>query len=346
MSRVRAASRRAAAWLLLYIFGLSITTLLVGLWGRAVSGDEEALQAGVRAAVETELVSDRMEDWLTQAVGAESSLSDTRVADRLERIGSSAVVGAAIDTLVVAMVDAAVAEPGTATTVDVGSALAPVGVAVAEELGAAGLPVSAESVTEALAGLEPIVLASERGIITGAAATARGLLTSVAVVATLAAMLSGGLSIALAGDRVAMARTLFSRVAVGTVTFAVFARIGAWALDPERGRSPIAAGGSVLLRSNTALLIVIAVAAAAATAGLGAYAVRRRRLEAAASPPVQSGGDPRSATTAGEPDRLAAAGAHAGLLRGPQPRPGRRRTRPDPHLLPQPRRRRRVGPPA
>lgn len=278
--RVRATSRRAAAWLLLYVFGLSITTLLVGLWGRAVSGDEETLRAGVRAAVETELVADRMEDWLAQAVGAESSLADTRVADRLERIGSSAAVEAAIDTLVVAIVDAAVAEPGSATTVDVGSALAPVGVAVAEELNAAGLPVSAESVTEAMIGLEPIVLASEQGAITGAAATARGVLTSVAVIATLAAMLSGGLSIALAGDRIAMARTLISRVAVGAVSFVVFAQIGAWALDPERGRSPIAAGGSVLLRSNSALLIGIAVAAAAATAGLGAYAVRRRRFEA------------------------------------------------------------------
>lgn len=277
--RVRGTSRRAAAWLLLYVFGLSITTLLVGLWGRAVTGNEETLRAGVRAAVETELVADRMEDWLAQAVGAESSLADTRVADRLEQISTSDAVEAAIDTLVVAIVDAAVAEPGTATTVDVGSALAPVGVAVAEELGAAGLPVSAEVVTEAMAGLEPIVLASERGTITGAAATARGLLTSVAVVATLVAMISGGLSIALAGDRIAMARTLVSRVAVGSITFVVFARIGAWALDPERGRSPIAAGGSVLLRSNSALLIAIAVAAAAATAGLGAYAVGRRRFD-------------------------------------------------------------------
>jgi|GEM_PF-2536633 len=169
---------------------------------------------------------------------------------------------------------------------------------MAEQLAEAGLDVPADSVTEALAELEPIVIAAQRGTIAGAAATARGVLTTVAVVATLVALASGGLAIVLADDRIAMARTLVLRVAVGAVTFVIVARIGAWALDPERGRSSIAAGGSVLLRSNSALLVAIAVAGAVAGAGLGAYRVRRRRTEPPPQP-VEASDDDHAAGSAG-----------------------------------------------
>ncbi|CAN5344271.1 hypothetical protein BH24ACT7_BH24ACT7_00700 [soil metagenome] len=295
-------TRRFVSWLLLYVFGLSVTTLLVGVWGRAVSGDEAALRAGVRAAVEAELVADRVEDWLVEAIGAGSSVAGTPVADTLQRLGSSPEMGSAVDTLVTAIVDGAVAEPGTVAAVDVGSALAPVGRVMAEQLAEAGLDVPADSVTEALAELEPIVIAAQRGTIAGAAATARGVLTTVAVVASLVALASGGLAIALADDRIAMARTLVLRVAVGAVTFVIVARIGAWALDPERGRSPIAAGGSVLLRSNSALLVAIAVAGAVAGAGLGAYRVRRRTTEPPPQP-VQASEDDHAAGHAAPRDR-------------------------------------------
>ena len=114
---------------------------------------------------------------------------------------------------------------------------------------------------------------------------ARGALTVAALAATLIAIASGGLAVLLADDRIAQARTLVFRVAIGAMTFVLFARIGAWALDPAAGRSPVAAGGAALLRSQTGLMVAIMAAGALAGTGLGVYAVRRRRIAAAQSDP-------------------------------------------------------------
>ena len=266
-------TRRVAAWLLLYAFGLSLTTLLVGVWGRAVSGDEEALATGVRAAVATELVAERVETWLAEAAGG---IPEIEAAATLERVVATPEVAVAVDVLVEAIVEGAVAEPGRSATVDVAAALAPVGRVMAEELSGAGVEVAAEDVTAALSGLEPIVLDASAQV-AGVATTARGVLTVAALAATGVAAVTGGLSVYLADDRIRMARTLLLRVAVAAMTFVLFARIGAWALDPGGGRSPVAAGGAALLRSHTGILMAIMAAGALAGSGLGVFAVRRRR---------------------------------------------------------------------
>ncbi len=267
------AARRFASWLLLYVFGLSVTTLLVGVWGQAVSGDEEALAAGVRAAVATEFVAERMEAWLAEAAGG---VPEVEAAATLQRVAATPEMAAAVDVLVEAIVDGAVAEPGRSATVDVAAALAPVGRVMAEELSRAGIEASPEEVTAALSGLEPIVLDASAQI-AGVATMARGVLTVAALAATGVAAAAGGLSVFLSDDRVRMARSLLFRLAVAAMTFILFARIGAWALDPGGGRSPVAAGGAALLRSHTGILMAIMAAGALAGSGLGVYAVRRRR---------------------------------------------------------------------
>ena len=261
------------SWLLLYVFGLSVTTLLVGVWGRAVAGDDEALGAGIRAAVAAELVADRMEAWLSETA---ASVPDVEPAATLQRVATAPEVTAAVDVLVEAIVDGAVADPGDNTSVDVGAALAPVGRVMAEQLSRAGVEAAPEEVAAALSGLEPIVLAASSSV-AGAASSARGVLSVAAVVSTVVAVVTGGVSVLLADDRITMARTLLFRLAIGAMTFVLFARIGAWALDPAGGRSPVAAGGAALLRSNTGILMAIMAAGALAGSGLGVFAVRRRR---------------------------------------------------------------------
>jgi hypothetical protein len=266
-------ARRFATWLLLYAFGLSVSTLLVGVWGQAVSGDEEALATGVRAAVATELVAERMETWLA---GAADGVPEAETGAILQRVAATPEVASAVDVLVEAIVDGAVAEPRRAATVDVAAALAPVGRVLAEELAASGVAVSPEETTAALSGLEPIVLDASTQV-AGVARTARGVLTVAALAATGVAAVTGGLSVFLSDDRIRMARTLLFRLAVGAMTFVLFARIGAWALDPGGGRSPVAAGGAALLRSHTGILLAIMATGALAGSGLGVYAARRRR---------------------------------------------------------------------
>jgi hypothetical protein len=268
-----AIARRFATWLLLYAFGLSVSTLLLGVWGQAVSGDEGALATGVRAAVGTELVAERMETWLTEAA---EGMPEAEAGAILQRVATTPEVATAVDVFVEAIVDGAVAEPRRAGTVDVAAALAPVGRVLAEELAASGVAVSSEETTAALSGLEPIVLDVSTQV-AGVATTARGVLTVAALAATGVAAVTGGLSVFLSDDRIRMARTLLFRLAVAAMTFVLFARIGAWALDPGGGRSPVAAGGAALLRSHTGILLAIMATGALAGSGLGVYAARRRR---------------------------------------------------------------------
>ena len=73
-----------------------------------------------------------------------------------------------------------------------------------------------------------------------------------------------------------MLRTLSMRVLLSALSFAVLFRLGAWALDPNGGRSPVATGGSIVLESNGHVFIIIA-AVAAVVGGIGAWVAWRRR---------------------------------------------------------------------
>lgn len=271
-------SRRTARWVVLWVFGLATTTLLIGLWGRAVSADEDALRASLRAAVHSEAVAAQMYEWLVETLAIGSGTDEAQLASVLEDVGRAQATEAAIETVIDRTVAAALAPPGTASTIDLGTTLQPVGTEMAERLSSAGVAVEPALVTATLEQLEPVVVAANYGAGIGAAvSTARSVLTTVAVVASLVLISSGTAAILIADDRLVMTRTLVSRIAVSAFTFAVVTRIASWALDPDGGRSPIAAGGAVLLRSNSGLLIAIAAAGVLMGTALGIVIMRRRK---------------------------------------------------------------------
>ena len=109
------------------------------------------------------------------AGGGGGGIPEIEAAATLERVVATPEVAVAVDVLVEAIVEGAVAEPGRSATVDVAAALAPVGRVMAEELSGAGVEVAAEDVTAALSGLEPIVLDASAQV-AGVATTARGVL--------------------------------------------------------------------------------------------------------------------------------------------------------------------------
>ena len=93
-------------------------------------------------------------------------------------------------------------------------------------------------------------------------------------------LLSGVAAVALAEERARQVRGLAVRVGVSAATFAVLLRLGAWALDPGGGRSPLAAGGAVILSSSGHVLVIAALIAG----GIAVFATigvnRRRRAPA------------------------------------------------------------------
>ena len=54
----------------LWLFGIATSIVLIGLWGRSVAGDQATLEASTRAVLESEIVNDRVTDWLGDAISA------------------------------------------------------------------------------------------------------------------------------------------------------------------------------------------------------------------------------------------------------------------------------------
>jgi len=262
--------------MVMWIFGLATTTLLIGMWGRTVSTDQATLERGTQAVVEAEVIANRVEDWVAQGIASSTDGEQAAVAAALADIGETPQAHAAIAAIAEQAVSAALAEPGEQVEIDVREALAPLSPVIGERLRASGVPAPQEQVDAVIAGVPDLVLGS--GVaeqIGGVATRATAFLTRVVLIAGLVLMLSGIAAYFLSEDRLKMLRTLAIRIAISALTFAVVLRVGAWALDPNGGRSPVASGGAVLLRSNGWLLPVLA-AVHLGVAMIITTAVRRR----------------------------------------------------------------------
>mgnify|MGYP001824156813 CR=1 FL=1 len=145
----------------------------------------------------------------------------------------------------------------------------------------------AGTVRAAAQAIPGIVLPSDDQMtVGGTAREVRGLLSKVVVVGLGGMLVFGAAAIALSDDRVRQLRTLVIRIGVSAITFAIVIRIGAWAVDPSGGRSPIAAGGAVLLRSNGHILAAVAASAAAVAAGISMILLRRRHPRSTTANPI------------------------------------------------------------
>lgn len=276
--RLRGGALAVALWL----FSLSTTVLLVGMWGRAVASDGEAIAAGARAVLESDVVAGRLTEWIADGISRTGrDLPDGAVADTASAVWDRPETQTVIADGVSRIVSAALAPPGDSVSIEISEVLRPLTPVVVEELALRGIAADAAIIDSALQGLPTVVLDTEAELgVVSAVSTARAVLTRVVAVALLGMALGGAFAVGLADDRMRQLRGLAIRVVVSAMTFALLLRISAWALDPGRGRSPLAAGGSALLSSS--LHVLVMTAAIAAGVGFFATVEARRRRRAAA----------------------------------------------------------------
>lgn len=267
--------RRVTLAVALWVFAISTTVLLVGIWGRSVTGDEATLQAGAEAVLETEVVTDRVGEWLAEGLAAADGVEAAGVSAAVEAVDQMPAAQRAVDDIVDQVVTAALAPPGSSPSIDVAAALGPVVPDLLRELEANGVATSTTEVEAALEVVDTLTLPVEPSSDSGGVAReAQAVLTKVIVVGLLGMLVGGIVAIAVSDDRWGRMRSLASRVAVSAFTFAILLQIGRWATDPQGGRSPLAAGGGVLMGSNWQVLLVVA-AGGVAVAFAAGVAVRR-----------------------------------------------------------------------
>ena len=273
-------SLRARAFTLavvLWAFGLATTTLLVGVWGRSVANDTATLSSSALAVVDPDAVSDQIAEWVLAEALSVPGVPETAAETVVRGVAMSAPARIAIESVVTDIVEAAAAPAGSETTIDVAAAIEPLRPAVVEALDASGVPASPADVDGFLRQLEGLVLTSaERTASSGAISTARAALTTVMLAGAAGLVVFGAAAVRLSEDRSVMMRSLANRLLVSSLTFAVFLRIGAWAVDPGGGRSPLRESGAILLASNTRAVLVIA-ASGLVVSGVASAVIRTVR---------------------------------------------------------------------
>ena len=286
----------------MWVFGLSTTLLLVGLWGRAVTIDQATVEESAQAVVDADLAKDRIYEWIEGAIVETSNAGPNEVDQLVESWRDRPEFNRAIDGIVTDFVAALFAPAGSTAVIDVREAIGPLLPVIIGDLQDRSLPVEEDAFVAALGD------ASVLELDTGGAETvstivqeARGFLTRVVVVSFLMMILSAIAALILADENYAMLRTLAIRVTLSAVSFAILFRLGAWALDPNGGRSPFAAGGAVVLGSNGYVFLIIAAVAAVIGAGGAWVAWRRRhngrRVDLPMPDPVASDDDTREFAT-------------------------------------------------
>ncbi|MGI9666000.1 MAG: hypothetical protein ACR2N2_02705 [Acidimicrobiia bacterium] len=273
-----ARTRRMSLPVVLWAFGFATSLLLVGLWGRTVVVDTETVQETAETVVDAELVTERVNDWL--AAGLESAVAtDSQTAQAVaEAVASQPQFEVAIDTIVADVVAGLFADAGEDPVVNIEQALAPLVPVLTRELAAQDVPVETQRIEEALDAAAVIELdTGDARTVAAVVQDARAVLTTVVLLAALALAVLGSVALVLAERRYAMVRTLAVRVFLASITYALLFRVASWALDPNRGRSPILGGGSVVLGSNGHVFL-IAAAIATLVASFGGFVAWRRTI--------------------------------------------------------------------
>ncbi len=263
--------------IVMWIFGISTSLLLVGLWGRAVTVDQATVTESAQTVVDAEVAKGRIYDWIRDAVVDSQSVGSTEAEAVITEIQTRSEVSVAINNVVGAFVGALFTPEGESAVVDLETAISPAVPVIVEQLSEHDVPVDEGALVHALGDAATIELDTDGAArVASAMSDARALVSRVVVLAFLMMMLSGAAALVLAKQRFVMLRTLSLRVLLSALSFAVLFRVGAWALDPNGGRSPVATGGSIILGSNSHVFVIIA-AVAAAVGGIGGWVAWRRR---------------------------------------------------------------------
>ena len=270
--------RKSTLGLVLWAFGLSTTLFLIGMWGRAVVLDEATVSSSVRTALEAETIADQLYTWLAdgleEAGGLPAGDVQAGIVGLRELPETDAVIGDLLDQVVGAVMAPAGSEP----VIDLGETLRPLVPVIESGLEGRGYAVEDGAVSNALDQLDPVELETEQFVGFAAVAEDAGAALTLIVVLTLSSLLvAGAAAIALSDDRVAMMRSLLTRVAVSGLSYAVIFSVGGWVLSPEGGRSPLLASGGILLRSNAHVFLLMAGGTALLAVTIWALSPRRRQ---------------------------------------------------------------------
>ncbi|MFP3914548.1 MAG: hypothetical protein ACLFWM_06710, partial [Actinomycetota bacterium] len=218
-----------------------------------------------------DMVTSRVETWF------DAELDDAGL-DAAGPIGTIVAalpeVRSATAALVGEMVRVAAEPSGEETSVDVAEFYRPAVPAVTASLAGAGIPVTEEQVASVVNELDPLVIRSgEAPPVVGPDSAGAGFLTVATLLALLAMVLSGTGAVMLSKNRWIMTRSLFNRLAVSGVTYAVFFQLTSWVLDPGGGRaSPRGALAQIM---SSKLWIPLLLTAIAGSAG---WAIRHRHV--------------------------------------------------------------------
>ena len=275
-------TRRGSLPLVMWAFGFATTLLLIGMWGRTVTVDSSTVSEAAKTVVDAEVARERIYDWLEAGIATSTGAAPASVEDVSVAIAQRPEFDAAVDAVIDQFVVGLFAEPRTDAVVDVEAALDPLVPVVVAEAARRDVPVEAEQIERALDAASMVALDTGQGATVATAVRETRTFLSVVVVLAAAAMaVTAVLAVALSDKRYAMVRTLSLRVLISAMTYALLFRVAAWALDPQRGRSPVLNGGSVLLGSNGHVFLIAAVVAATVGAWGGFIAWRRTRVRKA-----------------------------------------------------------------
>ena len=258
-------SRTRSGWLsiALWAFGLATSLFLLGMWGRTVVIDSVTIEESARTIIDADIAADRINAWFEEALATGADIDSDTARSVVQEIKSRPEYHDAVDTIIAGFVDGLFADEEDAASVDLHAALAPLVPVVATELARRDVVVAAGKIEEVLDEAGVIALdAGEAASAASVAVDARVFLSQVVLASLVALLISGSLATFLADERASMVRTLSLRVVMAAMSYAVVLRLAGWALDPRRGRSPIAGGGSVLLNSNTQVFVLVGVLAA------------------------------------------------------------------------------------
>ncbi|MDK1019516.1 MAG: hypothetical protein QGD89_08955 [Actinomycetota bacterium] len=272
-------TRRITLSLVLWAFGFATTMLLIGLWGRAVTHDDVTMQASVRSVVDASVASERIHAWIETGVIA-SSEADPELTERiLAELRDHPEVEAAIGSVLDQFVAALFLPEGEGASIELAATLEPIVPLVAAGFRQHAVPIDEAALVDALRGVAAINLDTPQATtVVGAVKDARAFLSMIVVIAAATMILSGCVAIWLTENRLAMVRNLATRILLSSLTFAILFRVGSWALDPDGGRSSVAGGGAILLRSNGSLFLLVALIAGVVAGSVGWILWRRPKL--------------------------------------------------------------------
>ncbi len=275
--------RKGALSVALWAFGLATSLFLIGMWGRTVSVDSATVEESARVVIDAELATERINSWFEDGLAAAAATDSETVHAVAEEIRATPQYEAAVQAIIAQFIDSLFAVDGDGAVLDLEDTLTPLVPIVVAEFEQRDLPVDPERVERVLDAAAAVELdAGEAASVAAVVEDARVFLTQVVLVALAALLVTGTIAVYLSEERFAMVRTLATRVVMSALSYAVIFRLASWALDPTRGRSPVAGGGSVLLGSNGHVFVWLASVAAVIAIG-GAVVARRRRQAAARS---------------------------------------------------------------